>query len=285
MDIDRIKAILLAVEKKSFSKAAEELSYTPSALSHIADSIENELGVKILNRNFNGIELTDNGKILYKKFKAIVNAERDLLCCAEKINCNGSLLRIGTYSSISQNLLPQILRKFKQENPTIKVSIKVGNHLRDWLEEDVADVIFTDTPPSNANWVKIMDDPFMAIFPYELFSEKKVVTKDELYQYPCIIHNESVFENYFETQKFKEIINFDSVDESSIFSMVKEKIGISILPQLMLKSKIKHIRAAKLQPEISREIGCAFKRGYSQNECADKFVKFIKKNYQHNKKT
>ena len=65
MDIAKIKVVLLALEKKSFSKAAEELSYTPSALSHIADSLESELGVKILNRTFTGIELTENGKIIY----------------------------------------------------------------------------------------------------------------------------------------------------------------------------------------------------------------------------
>ncbi len=50
MDIQKIKVILSAIEHKSLSRAAEEISYTPSAMSHIADAIERELGVKILQR-------------------------------------------------------------------------------------------------------------------------------------------------------------------------------------------------------------------------------------------
>jgi DNA-binding transcriptional LysR family regulator len=279
MDIARIKTLLLAIEYKSFSKAAEELSYTPSALSHIADSIENELGVKILNRKYSGIELTENGKILCEKLKSLVAAEEDLLLTAEKINNDNTLLKIGTYSSIAHNLLPQILKKYKQEYPNVNISIKVGNELTSWIEDDVADVVFTDTPPINATWLKILHDPYMAIFPVELMPKKKTVCKEDLYKYPCIIQNESIIKNNFELNKFKEIIPFDSIDESSIFSMIKENIDIAILPQIMQKNKGKFLRAVKISPEISREIGCAYKNEKIQNAHTKRFIQFIKKEF------
>ncbi len=282
MDIAKLKVVLLAIEKKSFSKAAEELSYTPSALSHIADSIENELGVKILNRTFSGIELTENGKVLYEKLKSLVSAEQDLLLTAEKISRNDNLLRIGTYSSIAQNLLPQILKKFKQEYPAVTTAIKVGNVLTSWLEDDVADVIFTDNPPTNATWLKILDDPFMAIYPVELLPDKKIVSKEDLYQHACVIQNDTLIKDNFELDRFKEVISFDSIDESSIFSMVKENIGIAVLPQLMLKNKGKFLRAVKFEPAISREIGCAYKKEKAQSACAKQFIKFIKKEFSIN---
>ena len=62
METQKIKAILLAAEKKSLSAAAEELSYTPSAMSHMADALEEELGVKILERTRMGVELSEAGK-------------------------------------------------------------------------------------------------------------------------------------------------------------------------------------------------------------------------------
>ena len=124
MDVSKIKALLLAVEKKSFSKAAEELSYTPSAFSHIVDSIEEELGIKILNRTFNGVELNENGKLLLDKLTALITAEKELLASAKNLNVKNERLRIGAYSSIAQHILPEIINKFKQENPFIKVSIE-----------------------------------------------------------------------------------------------------------------------------------------------------------------
>lgn len=113
MDVSKIKALLLAVEKKSFSKAAEELSYTPSAFSHIVDSIEEELGIKILNRTFNGVELNENGKLLLDKLTALITAEKELLASAKNLNVKNERLRIGAYSSIAQHILPEIINKFK----------------------------------------------------------------------------------------------------------------------------------------------------------------------------
>ena len=59
MDINKIEMILFALHSGSFSKAAEKYSYTPSALSHIADSLEGEIGRKFIRRTHMGIEPAD----------------------------------------------------------------------------------------------------------------------------------------------------------------------------------------------------------------------------------
>ncbi|MBR2499061.1 MAG: LysR family transcriptional regulator [Clostridia bacterium] len=280
MDISKISAFLLAVEKKSFSKAAEELSYTPSALSHIADSIELELGIKLLNRTFNGVELNENGKQLIDKLYAVVETEKALISSANSLKESNVNLRIGAYSSIAQRLLPDIIKKFKQENQKVKVSIKIGNQLRAWLKEDISDVIFTDAKPDNAKWHELLCDPYIALAPKNVLPNKKVVNKDELYDYACIVHNETVvFDNYFERNKFKEIIEFDSIDESSVISMVEKNLGIAVLPSLLVKHKSSGVHILKLKPEISRTIGFAYKTEALQNDYTAKFIKFIKKEF------
>ena len=280
MDISKISAFLLAVEKKSFSKAAEELSYTPSALSHIADSIELELGIKLLNRTFNGVELNEHGKQLIDKLSAVVETEKALISSANSLKESNVNLRIGAYSSIAQRLLPDIIKKFKQENQKVKVSIKIGNQLRAWLKEDISDVIFTDAKPDNAKWHELLCDPYIALAPKNVLPNKKVVNKDELYDYACIVHNETVvFDNYFERNKFKEIIEFDSIDESSVISMVEKNLGIAVLPSLLVKHKSSGVHILKLKPEISRTIGFAYKTEALQNDYTAKFIKFIKKEF------
>lgn len=78
MDTIKIKALLSAVKNKSLSKAAEEFLYTPSALSHMADSLEEELGVKILVRTSQGVSLSKEGEFLLKKLQAVIDAEKEL---------------------------------------------------------------------------------------------------------------------------------------------------------------------------------------------------------------
>ncbi len=280
MDVEKIRALLLSVEKKSFSKAAEELSYTPSALSHIVDGIENELGVKILNRTFSGVYLNENGELLLEKLNALVNAEKELLIAAKNLNEKNENLRIGTYSSIAQHILPEIIKKFKEQNPTVKVSIKTDNNLKNWLSNGVADVIFTDAQVQNACRIDIIDDPYMIYAPADVLRGKKTATASDLYDLPYILYNESNLNDYIDLTKFKEIIKYDSIDESSVISMVENGIGVAVLPSLMLKVKRKGAHTVKLIPEITRKLGVCYQKDNSKNQAKTKFIKLIKQLYQ-----
>lgn len=283
MDTEKIKTLLLAVEKKSFSKAAEELSYTPSALSHIADAVEKDLGIKILNRTFSGIDFNENGKLLVDKLQNIINAENELYDFAEKLKVP-THLRIGTYASIAQYLLPEIIKNFKQENPNIKLSIKVGNKINGWLNSDIVDVVFSDKHPDYACWTQMLTDPFFAIAHKDVLPNKKSVDKDELYNFTYIVHNEGKLNDYFEQSKFKDVIKFESIDETSIISMVEKNLGIAVLPKLMLQNKSKLTHVLSLNPTISRTIGFAY-NPKSNKDSIKKFIKFIKKNFpQYNAK-
>ena len=64
MDDRKIEALLTTVKTGSFSKAAEELSCTQSAVTQMMNTLEDELGVKILQRSHNGVRLTEQGEQL-----------------------------------------------------------------------------------------------------------------------------------------------------------------------------------------------------------------------------
>ena len=168
MDTQKIKAILSAIEYKSLSKAADELSYTPSALSHIADNLEKELGVKILVRTPLGISLSKEGEELYDYMVALIEAEKNLISASTAISkAKENHLRIGTFSSISQKLLPEIIREFRIHHPDVNISVAVEDNLQQWLENDMVDIIFADELSFGSNnvWLPIKKDPFVAVLP------------------------------------------------------------------------------------------------------------------------
>ncbi|MBQ8308718.1 MAG: LysR family transcriptional regulator [Clostridia bacterium] len=277
MDTLKIKALLSAVKNKSLSKAAEEFSYTPSALSHMADALESELNVPLLKRTPKGVELTEEGKILYDKLETVVNAEKELFLAAAQLSEEREReIRIGTYSSIAQYVLPELLKSFKKAYPQTKVSIKAGNNLCTWLEEDIADIIFGDAIPLGKNeWIPFMKDPYVAVVPSVAFSNRKSVNREELYAFPYISTNEGKLKNYFDESKFAEVVRFDSVDDTSVISMVKEGIGITVLPSLILKKHMKGIHVVKLEPEISRTLGFAYRRNAGHSASTKKFIVFL----------
>ena len=85
METFKIKAIIAAVEAKSLAKAAESFSYTPSAFSHLLKNFEDEVGVKIFTRSTRGVELTEEGRMLYPKFVKLVDCADDVSESIKKI--------------------------------------------------------------------------------------------------------------------------------------------------------------------------------------------------------
>ena len=281
MDTLRIKALLLAVKYKSLSKAAEEFCYTPSALSHSVDSLEKELGVKLLKRSHVGVELTEEGALLLGCLTAVADAEQALYQKALAIqNGKQNQLRIGTYSSISVNLMPKILTGFKERHPEISVSITVGNRIGSWLEEDLADVLFGVENEGDC-WLPVVRDDFVAVVPDHLFSGRKSIEWDELYPYPYIVTENRMVSQSVELDKFQERIELHSDDDMSAVSMVREGMGVTILPALVLKERIKGVRTLKIKPELHRMLGISYRKDQPAESAVLKFVCYLKSIYEH----
>ena len=277
MDTQRIRVILSAIEHKSLSKAAEEISYTPSAMSHIADSIENELGVKILVRTPLGVSLSKEGEELYGYLKAVIDAENSLLAASHAISkSRENHLRIGAFSSISQNLLPEIISSFRLAHPEIRISMSVEDDLEDFLENDLVDIIFTDEFSYGDNvWLPIKKDPFVAVVASDMMKGKRSVSKEELYEYTYVSINEKILDSYFDKSRFAGILDFESIDNVSVLNMVKEGLGVSVLPRLMTLKRMNGIKIMKLEEPVSRTIGFAYKKSAKQTCAAKIFIEYL----------
>lgn len=275
METDKIKAILAAVKYKTLSRAASEFSYTPSALSHMADSLEDELGVKLLVRTHKGVSLTEDGELLKQRLENVLVAENELKSAVSDLMSDKQLsLRIGTYSSISNNILPGILKSFKRENPDIQVFITVTDSVKGWLEKDLADVIFGERGfIEEDEYEIIMKDRYVAVLQKGMLPGCRSVNIEELYSFPYISTNQKLLDQYIDQSKFSEILYCNSSDDTSIVSMVKEGVGIAVLPSLSLKNAIQGIKVVNITPGIYRYIVFAHRR---KNPAAVRFVEFMK---------
>jgi len=277
MDTEKIKVILSAIQHKSLSKAAEEASFTPSAMSHIADNLERELGVKILVRTPLGVSLSKEGEALYSYLVALVEAEKQLLQAAHALaSAKENHLRIGAFSSISQNILPEIISQFRSIHPDIKISLAVEDNLQNWLEKGLADIIFTDELNfGDGVWLPIQKDPFVAVFPSNMVKGKRTVTKEELYRYTYISVNESVLDSYFDKSKFANVLEFESVESVTVLYMIQQGMGFSVLPRLMTNKRINGVKILQLEEPICRTIGFAYRKNTKPNFATQTFIDFL----------
>ena len=117
MDANKVRIFLRAVENGSLLKTASQLGYTQAGLTHMMNTLENEIGVKLLQRGKFGIRLTEEGKRLLPYFKELISAEEKLFREAELIQKQkASIIRLAAVSSVIRTWLPDAMRIFQEEN-------------------------------------------------------------------------------------------------------------------------------------------------------------------------
>ena len=72
MDTEKCKVLLRSIDTGSFTKAAEELGYTPSGITHMMNALEEDLGVTLLHRTRSGVSLTSAGQDLIGHIRELV---------------------------------------------------------------------------------------------------------------------------------------------------------------------------------------------------------------------
>lgn len=275
MDTFKLKALLTAIEKGSMAKASEEFAYTPSALSHCINSLETELGVILLTRTPKGVALSIEGIALKEKIDNVLKAEKELFETVKIIkNKKNEQLRIGTYSSISSELLPKLLNGFIEKHPDISISIAVGNYLRDWLDTDKADVLLANEVEGK-EWLPVLKDDYFAVVPDTEFLGRNSVKIEELTSHTFIMTENRIGKIDLEQIGFSEIIKLDADGYEAAISMVKEKIGVAILPSLILKKRLKGVRFLKINPSISRVLGVVYNKTSATKNSTMQFVEYL----------
>lgn len=266
MTIVRYEIIAKVVELGSFTETAEILNMTQSAVSHAVASLESEWGVSLLIRDRKkGITLTEIGQKILPNIREIlkrvevINQEIALMTSLET-----GIIRIGTFASASSCLLPKLLVKFRKKHPKIEFKFFEGTYeeITEWLGSGIIDIGFVVKGKSNPNFdlvPLIKDKMVVAYHPDHQFHFKETVEMNDLMDESFIMPTgmyQSHVEELFAEARIKPSILFEVHDCTTIANMVQEGLGVTIGPELYLKTQ-QNIKISKLNIENSREVALA----------------------------
>lgn len=143
MELRHLRAFLHVAELKSISAAAQRLGLAQPALSRHIRLLEEEFGVRLLQRHGRGVILNDQGKILMERATRIL---RELDEAREELRGASSGLdgevSIGLTPTVSAMLSTSIVEKLKSEHPNLRPRVVSGYsaHIFDWLQRGKIDV-------------------------------------------------------------------------------------------------------------------------------------------------
>ncbi len=147
MLLKQIKYFQAVAESKNFYLAAEKCYISQSAISQQIKKLENELGVKLLERHNRTFSLTPAGEYFYQNSLVITGDIERLVRQIKRIDSHdNAVLRLGYYRGYTGNELTEAVSDFSQKHPAVDVNISVGSHeeLYNALESDTADLVISD---------------------------------------------------------------------------------------------------------------------------------------------
>lgn len=284
MNVKKYLTYIKVVETGSLTKAAEILNYTQPSISQMISSLEEEYGFSLLLRQKNGVKPTENGMKVLKAMKEIEKGYEKLSQTVHEINgLETGKIRIGAYISIATSWMPKILSEFKRLYPFIEIQLYEGNasELEHWLEEDRIDFAIGSLHNNKWNFHFLMDDPIVAVMSsqHEL-AQLDVVNLKAIESVDCILpYSDSLFEihNLIKKEGIKPRIAYQIRGDETIIAMVRNNLGISLLPQFLLSNSIlDNLTIRPLSSPVARKVGILTNTAkYTQTPSINKMIQFI----------
>lgn len=271
LDIRHLRALAAVVEFGTFASAAEHLGFTQSAVSQQISSLERLVGERIFDRpgGPRPVTLTAAGRMVLRHAERILDQvrvfERDL-----GGHRAGSIGRIdvGVFQSVSVKVLPAVVGRLLREAQADVRPFETDNDPETMkrIESGELDVAFVATPvrPSAGfQLVEVVSDPFVVIAPAS-YDAELAVSMETLSTVPLIGQPVSdtcqmkISAGLVDGGVHPEYV-FRTNDNAALQSMVREGMGLAVMPLLGVDVTDPNIRVCRLEPPIPpRTIGLVF---------------------------
>jgi DNA-binding transcriptional LysR family regulator len=250
LNLSRLRVLCEVVSRRSFSAAAESLSYTQSAVSQAIARLEAETGATLVVRDRRGVRPTAAGATLVEHaesiFAQVQAAEDDL---AAVLGVRGGRLRVASFPSAGATLMPLAVATFRRRHPDVALTLAEGEpeeiapRLRAG-EFDLA-LLFEfpgtrERPGVGLRSVTLLEDSMHVALPAEHpLAAKPALTLADLREQnwvqtsassPCARH---VVRSCL-AAGFEPNVTFESDDYETVQGLVAAGVGVALIPRLAL---------------------------------------------------
>ena len=268
MSISKYQMFLKTAACGNFSKAAEAMNFTQSGVSHAVLSLEEELGVTLLSRNRGGVVLTADGRALLPQIEELCAAHHALMQSAASLRgMDTGLVRVATFSSVSAQWLPSILKSFGEIYPNIEFDVVTSDfyeQVEEWILKGTVDCGFLRLPSvKRLHTYALHQDVLQIILPTEPFIQ---LEEGEDYEIRAAFDEMGVRPN----------VKYTAREDRTILAMVSKGLGISLLPELMVRHSPYPVTACRPPMTFYRNIGIAVKDEKALSASTQRFVSYVR---------
>lgn len=246
MELRQCRSFLKIVELQSFSKAAEALGYSQSALSVQIRSLEKELDVRLFDRMGHSVKVTLQGERLARRLIPILQEIQEVKDTMQHRPPTEDL-HVGMIQSLCQARMANVMQYFTQNYPSLHITVTLDSprNLLEALNHNQVDLVYVvDQPIYDIKWVKVMEVPEDIVFVgskdsplvwrkevplLEIISQRFFLTeKKDNYRHSL---DQYLAARQLSVKPFLEI-----GDTAFILDLVRQNLGVSFLPRYVIEN-------------------------------------------------
>lgn len=276
-------AFVKTVETGSFTRAAGELHYAQSSVSKMIADLEKEWNMALLERSKSGVRLTSAGEQLLPYLRKVLDGYEELEGKISQMNgLETGIVRIGTFSSVAINWLPNLFSKLQADFPGIEYEMLLGDYreVERWIGEGRVDCGFLPLPVSaDFDTIELKRDEYKVVLPAgHPLAQGEVVDIADLNDQPFLLlehGGKTEVSDLLEKSHVRPDIRFTTWEDFAIMAMVEKHMGVSILPDLILKRVPYRIEIRPLKEPYYRLIGLVMKSRRHLTPAVEAFIKYL----------
>lgn len=293
MNLDTLDLYCSIVLRQSFSRGALESGVTQAAASQAIQRLEEELGVRLLDRSKRPFTVTPEGEKFYRACRELLDRFQKLReeILADKRKVTGTV-RVAAIYSVGLHDMGGEMQKFRALYPDARVRLECL-HPETVVQSvlgDLADVGILSYPPADRalNVIPLRDDAMRLVCnPSHPLANRPVVHTGDLREEPFVGFDRDLpirkaIDKVLRQRGVRAdvVMEFDNVE--SIKKAVENGVGVSILPGTTVENEVamKTLRALPLDVPLGRPIALIHRRHKALSGVATKFIAMVQESYQ-----
>lgn len=276
-------AFVKTVETGSFTRAAQELDYAQSSISKMVSDLETEWGMTLMERSKKGVCLTSAGEQILPFLRKVLQDHQKLEGQICRMNgLETGVVRIGTFASVAINWLPNLFAALQRDYPGIEYEMLLGDYeeVEHWIDEGRVDCGFLRLPTlPKFDTILLKQDEYKVVLPSDhALAKKETVAAEDLNGLPFLLlehGGKTEVSDLLEQYHVQPDIRFITWEDFAIMAMVEKGMGVSILPDMILRRIPYQIEIRSLQTPYYRPIGLAMKRMKALPPAVQKFIEYL----------
>src|SRR6202161_2490896 len=277
MELRQIRSFLSIAETLHFGRAAKLIHISQPALSLQIRALEEEVGVRLFERNRRKTTLTAAG-VAFRNDAAAALSQLEQAIRRARLAAGGKLglLRIGFVSTAGIEIVPHIVRQFRKSNPDVEFSLRniLTAQQVQMLETGALDIGFLRVPiggHSALDVVTVHREPFVLVVPSShKLAKRKRVRLSELAGQDFVMYERTfapgfhdLIDGIFRDAGIVPNVSQTAGELPTLIALVDSGMGITILPASAVEHSVASVLACEILDRIPMsEIGIAVSKRF-----------------------